>query len=65
MINAASAAGRALAARRRLADYVCLECGQPFRSTVHREGSTKAPRYCSPRCGVRAWRARRKAAQHG
>ena len=48
----ASLAGKALASARRVATYACAECGAAFEA-VARTG-TRAPRYCSQRCGARA-----------
>jgi hypothetical protein len=50
-------AARTLAAGRRTAEAVCMECGTPMTGTARR-------RYCSPACGQRALR-RRKAQQVG
>jgi len=53
MPNTGSQAGRELASLRRQVQGVCPICGMKFQGTTKR-------RYCSSRCVLRAFRARRK-----
>lgn len=52
--EAASEAGRALNAMRRIISSSCGVCGEEITGTVYRK-------WCSPRCAKRAERARDKA----
>lgn len=57
MTTDATAAARALAARRRQASGTCERCGTPFAGTA--SGSPR--RYCSPRCRQAAYVQRQRA----